>query len=304
MYTKPVGSICMKHGLNYHYYADDGQLYLSFKPACIDAKNKTLQRVEKCLSEIVSWMNNNMLKINADKTEVIVFTSQRNEKYVESISVNIGEENIKPSKCVRNLGAMLDTNMTMEKQIRSVCKSCYGQLRQISHIRKYLSTDATKSLVNSLVTSRMDYCNVLLCGVPKTLLNKLQHLQNTAARIITKTSRYNHITPILKELHWLPVTKRVDFKILVHTYKSLNEISPIYLKDLLEIHQPERNLRSKNAIQHVIPKTRTVKFGERSFSTIAPKLWNSLPAGIRGSKSVNVFKRSLKTHFFNQVYNN
>lgn len=136
--------------------------------------------------------------------------------------------------------------MTMEKHISSVCKSCYGQLRQIGHIRKYLNTDATKSLVNSLVTSRMDYCNVLLCGVPKNLLNKLQHLQNTAARIITRTSRYDHVTPILKDLHWLPVTKRVDFKILVHTYKSLNDQSPRYLKDLLEIHEPTRNLRSND----------------------------------------------------------
>lgn len=304
MYTKPVGSICTKHGLNHHYYADDGQLYLSFKPKSVADKTEALQRIENCLSEIVTWMNINMLKINADKTELIVFTSQKNEKHVQSVTVNISDENIKQSKNVRNLGAFFDSNMTMEKHISSVCKSCYGQLRQIGHIRKYLDTDGTKSLVNSLVTSRMDYCNALLSGVPLKLLNQLQHLQNTAARVISRTSRYDHITPILKELHWLPVPKRVEFKTLVHTFKALHDQSPKYLKDLLEIHQPKRTLRSSNSIQLVVPKQRTARFGERSFSSAAPKLWNATPSDIRDSKTVDVFKRSLKTHFFKLAYGN
>jgi hypothetical protein len=305
MYTKPVGAICKKHGLEYHYYADDGQLYLSFKPTCPVSKNDSLDRVQSCLAEIVTWMNNNMLKINADKTEVIIFTSQRNQQHVETITVTIGDENIKPSNSVRNLGAVLDNNMTLEKHINSVCRSCYGQLRQIGHIRKYLNTDATKSLVNSLVTSRMDYCNALLYGVPKTTLNKLQHLQNTAARIITGTSRFEHITPVLKKLHWIPVVYRVDFKILMQTYKALHDQSPIYLKHLLALYQPTRNLRSKNSSkQLVVAKSRTVRYGERSFSSVAPKLWNALPDSIRDSKTVDVFKKSLKTHFFQKIYSN
>ena len=121
----------------------------------------------------------------------------------------------------RNLGAWLDSRMDMEQHVNSVCKSCFGQIRQIGHIRQYLTTDATKSLVNSLVTSRLDYCNALLSIVPKTILNKLQNVQNTAARVVTRTSRYCHITPILKELHWLPVQYRVQYKSLTHTYKAL-----------------------------------------------------------------------------------
>jgi hypothetical protein len=121
MYTKPVGIICKKHGLNHHFYADDGQLYLSFKPTNSVSQKDALRCVENCLVEIVSWMNSNMLKINADKTEVIVFTSQKNENHIESISVKIGED-IKPSKCVRNLGAFLDSKMSMEKHINSVCR--------------------------------------------------------------------------------------------------------------------------------------------------------------------------------------
>ena len=151
-----------------------------------------------------------MLKQNADKTEVIVFTS----RLVSEISVTIGDSNIKFSSCVKNLGAWLDSRMDMERHVNSVCKSCFGQIRQISHIRQFLTTDVTKSLVNSLVTSRLDYCNALLYGVPKTILNKLQNVQNTAARVVTRTSRFSHITPILKELHWLPIQYRVQYKIL------------------------------------------------------------------------------------------
>ena len=120
--------------------------------------------------------------------------------------------------------------------MNSICKSCFGQIRQIGNIRQYLTTDATKSLVNSLVTSRLDYCNALLSGVPKTILNKLQNVQNTAARVVTRTSRNCHITPILKELHWLPVQYRVQYKILSQTYKALHDKFPVYIIELLHVY--------------------------------------------------------------------
>ena len=187
--------------------------------------------------------------------------------------------------------------------MNSVCKSCFGQIRQIGHIRKYLTIDATKSLVNSLVTSRLDYCNALLSGVPKTTLNKLQNVQNTAARVVIKTSRYCHITPILKELHWLPVQYRTQYKILTHTYKALHEQSPVYIKELLQVYRPRRDLRSQNnPLILEVPRSRTVLFGDHSFAIIAPKLWNALPPGVRVCSTLCAFKQSLKTHFFIQTH--
>lgn len=305
MYTKPVGIICRKHGLQHHFYADDSQLYLSFKPTDQASQAETLCRVEACLKDIVFWMNSNMLKLNTDKTEVIVFSSQRNSTLVGELHVTVGESKIEPSTSVRNLGALFDSRMDMEQHVNSASRSCYAQLRQIGHIRQYLTTEATKSLVNSLVTSRLDYCNALLSGVSKTILNKLQKVQNTAARIISRTSRYNHITPILKELHWLPVQYRIQHKILTHTYKALNNQSPMYTKDLLQIYKPKRDLRSQNASTSlVVPRSRTVTYGDRSFSIAAPKLWNALPSGIRDSGTLYSFKRSLKTHLFIQAYGN
>ena len=139
--------------MNYHFYADDGLLYLSFKPTNTVSQKDSLHRVENCLVDTISWMNSNMLKINANKTEVVIFTSRRHEKHIESITVTIVEDNIKPSKCVRNFGIILDFNMAMIKHISSVSDQAMDKC-QIGHIRKHLHTDATKSQVKSLVMSR------------------------------------------------------------------------------------------------------------------------------------------------------
>ena len=303
MYTRPVGSICRDHGLNHHFYADDSQLYLSFEPMDTVSQADTLRRVESCLKDIVSWMNGNMLKLNTDKTEVIVFSSQRNASLIDNVSVTVGDSTITPSSCVRNLGVSLDSRLDMEQHVNSISRSCYAQLRQIGHIRKYLTTDATKSLVSSRVTSRLDYCNALLVGVPNTILSRLQNVQNTAARLISRSSRYSHITPILKELHWLPVKYRTQYKILTHTFKALHDESPVYIKRLLQVYKPKRNLRSQaQPVTLVVPKCRTATYGNRSFITIAPKLWNTLPASVRDCNTLSSFKRSLKTYLFVQMY--
>jgi len=113
MYTKPVGAICRKHGLQNHFYADDSQLYMSFKPKDKLSQSETIHRVEQCLKDITSWMNANMLKLNAEKTEVIVFSSKHNSQHVSDVSIFVGNTNIKPSDCVRNLGAWFDSRMSM-----------------------------------------------------------------------------------------------------------------------------------------------------------------------------------------------
>ena len=172
----------------------------------------------------------------------------------------------------------------------------------IGHIRQYLTTDATKSLYNAQVTSRQDYCNALLYNVPKTILSKLQNVQNTAARLITRTSCYDHITPVLKELHWLPVQHRVVYKILTHTYKALHGESPAYIRHMLQVYVPRRTLRSQNdTVPLVVPRCHTVTYGDRCFVTAAPKLWNALPAGIKDCNTLSSFKKLLKTHLFIQM---
>ena len=147
----------------------DSQLYLSFKLLNSISIEESVSRIELCLNDIVKWMNKNMLKLNADKIELIIFSTEKNSKLVSDVSITVDGDVIMQSPCVRNLGAYLDSNMKLDQHVNSVCRNCYmyANLRNIGQIRLYLTLNATKSLVNSLVTSRMDDCNALLYGLQK-----------------------------------------------------------------------------------------------------------------------------------------
>ena len=237
MYTKPLGYIIHHHGLNHHFYADDSQLYIKFNPKVNTAATEALTKIENCLTDIEGWMHMNKLKLNNEKTEVILFTSKHNIRHIDlqNMAVNMTGSEVVPASHVKNLGVTFDSTMCMERHVNTICRSAYAQLRNIGHIRRYLTNDATQSLMNGLVTSRLDYCNALLYGLPKSLIHKLQKVQNTAARIVTRTSRHSHITPVLQELHWLPIDLRIKFKVLLHTYKGLHGYAPGYITDILHI---------------------------------------------------------------------
>ena len=134
------------------------------------------------------------------------------------------------------------------------------------------------------------------------LLSKLQRVQNAAARMITGAGRSEHITPSLYHLHWLPVECRVKYKILLYTYKALNNTAPVYVCNLLSRHQPGRRLRSTDQCLLSVPRTRTKTYGSRSFKQVAPVLWNALPLDIKTIDSVFNFKRAIKQHLFVSHY--
>ena len=185
--------------------------------------------------------------------------------------------------------------MIMESHISNVVRAASFHLRNISKIRKYLTLSSTEQLIHSFVTSRLDMCNSLLYGLPKKQIHRLQLLQNTAARIVTMSKKSNHITPILKNLHWLPVSHRINYKILLIVFKSLNGCAPSYVQDLLKLYVPLRNLRSGDKFLLREPKSYH-SWGDRSFRVAAPRLWNQLPLQIRLSSSVEIFKTKLKSH--------
>ena len=132
----------------------------------------------------------------------------------------------------------------MSSHINSICRSASLALRNIGRVRKYLNQANTERLVHAFISSRLDYCDSLLYGLPTKEINKLQRLQNSAARLVTKSKLREHITPVLKKLHWLPVDHRKIFKVLLITFKVICGCAPSYLKDLLEPCVPRRSLRS------------------------------------------------------------
>ena len=197
---------------------------------------------------------------------------------------------------------MLDPTLTMTPHVNSVTRSAYFQIRNLSKIRKFLSHEATVSLTHAFVSSRLDNMNSLLYDVSDFQIKRIQSLQNQAARIITKEKKSAHITPTLKDLHWLPIKFRIMFKILLTVYKCIHGEGPTYLASLLEEYHPPRALRS--AARSLLREPHVhKKYGDRAFSVAGPKLWNELPLEIRNRKSVNIFKKQLKTYLFKKAFN-
>ena len=188
------------------------------------------------------------------------------------------------------------------RNTKSICKSFHYHIRNIAKIRKYIDEESAKIIVHAFVTAKLDSSNSLLYGLPKHLLSRLQSIQNTAARVVTCTRKFDHITPVLKQLHWLPVCYHIIFKILLLVYKALNGTAPYYISELLKYNTSQRKLRSSS--QHLLatPKARLKTYGERAFAVAAPRLWNLIPLELRSSSSIDIFKWHLKTYLFKQVF--
>lgn len=161
------------------------------------------------------------------------------------------------------------------------------------HFEQLLSHDN-----HAFVISRLDYLNSLLAGLPAQTTAKLQRVQNCAARVISGLARSDHITPVLNDLHWLRVPERIEFKLLMLCHKCIRGTAPVYLRDLLQVQQPSRSLRSSDGLLFVQPRGRLVTYGDRAFSCIAPRLWNKLPLNLRQVTSTPVFVRHLKSYLF------
>ena len=231
LYTTPLGSVISKNSLKYHLYADDTQLYISFTPT---TSAPSLETLTATFNDILSWMNLNKLLLNPSKTEfLLIGTKQQRLKFSDLTNLSLSNDIIPVSSSARNLGFIFDSDMSFSDQINSVSKSCHFHIRDIRRIRHLLPLSTATALANSLVSSKLDYCNSLYSGISQTNLNKLERIQNSLARVITNTSKYQHITPTLKKLHWLPIKQRIDYKTCLLTYKTLTNQQPTYLYNSL-----------------------------------------------------------------------
>lgn len=298
IYTIPLGAILRHYNINYHIYADDTQLYCTFDA---ESLNEVRCLLHSCLSDIRSWMIKNKLKINDDKTEFLVITSPYS-KLSNEIRITIGQTEIVPESPCKSLGVMFDSRVCMDAQIKHICRSTLFHIRNIRAIRDLLPSAAAAQLIHSLISSRLDYCNSLLYGLPDYRIKRLQRIQNIAARVVALCPKWDHITPVLKSLHWLPIKTRITYKILLLTFKCINKLAPAYLCDLVTPYKQSRALRSNSRNLIEIPETRTKSYGNRSFSYAAAVEWNKLSLDIKQSPNIDIFKKKLKTHLFQQCY--
>ncbi|XP_052000201.1 uncharacterized protein LOC127656077 isoform X1 [Xyrauchen texanus] len=241
-------------------------------------------------------MKEHHLQLNPAKTELLVFPA--NPIVEHNITVQLGPTTVSPSKTVRNLGVTIDDELNFTDHISKTARSCRFTLYNIRKIRPFLSVHATQLLVQSLVITRLDYCNALIAGLPACAIRPLQMIQNAAARLVFNEPKRAHVTPLFVSLHWLPVHARIKFKALMLAYKTVTGSAPAYLKTFMQSYVPTRSLRSAKERRLVVPKQRGTKTLSRTFSFIIPRWWNDLSNSIREANSLSIFKKRLKTHLF------
>mgnify|MGYP002259884042 FL=1 len=308
MYTTPLGKLFSNYPMvSHHIYADDTQVYigLSNSDTCV-----ALDQLSSCLESVKSWMATNLLKLNPDKTEFLLFgsTTQRNNLTTLLPETLMGET-IQPSSSAKNLGVTFDSEMSMSCHVASLCKSCFYHIRDLRRIRRFISKRTLITLANALVSSRLDYCNSLFSSLTKKELGRLQRIQNTLCRVVTKSTRYSSVTPQLKSLHWLPIRFRVEFKTLLLTYKTLENGAPKYLMDLLHPYASARSTRMSDPNSKLLATPffdkrihRSKSHLEKTFGYYAPRQWNALPLDIRSAPSVATFRKRLKSFLFDKAF--
>ena len=203
LFISPIRDICCKHNILYHRYTDDTQDYLTFKLAIPGDNHRCRTQLEECIAEIQIWMHTNFLKLNNEKTEYVIIGTYKNLQYVADRDITIGNETITASDFMRDLSFWFDKELKGTVHINKITSSCIYTIRNVAQIRHLLDLDTTKTLMQALVLSCMDYCNSLLLGCFDYLLQKLQHIQNMACRVVCQCTKFEHISPFLADIHWL-----------------------------------------------------------------------------------------------------
>ena len=284
-------------------FADDHTASKRFKPI-LSEETEAINELQDCAQEINNWMNSNKLKMNASKTEYIVFGSRPQLNKCNTQDIDVCGDKIKRQSSIRYLGAFLDETLNFKEHIKRKCRSAMLNYFKIKNIRKFLTQDATETLVLSLVISHLDYCNVILYGISQCELAKLQRVQNMCAKLVLSRRKSDSSKQSLHDLHWLPIKTRIEFKILTYMFNCSIGNAPAYLTELLSTPISKRNLRSSASSIGCfnVPFNKKRTFSDRSFGTVGPKLWNNLPLSLRQCTSIDTFKKQLKTYFFDDFF--
>ena len=240
----PIADVISSHRMLFHQYADDIQLYVASK-ANVDTAD-AMKTVSSCAHAVQSWFLLNDLLLNPDKSEVMVIGTRTQVKaYPCENHAYIAGTSLKLRDNVKSLGVTFDHELSFDKHVNLVCRACNYDLWSLRHIRKYLTVDMANTIACSVIGYRLDYCNYILYKTTKANITKLQRVQNSLARVVLRIPRRTHADDLLAQLHWLPVSYRIDYKIALITYKALKFGQPRYLADLLFHQHQVRATRSE-----------------------------------------------------------
>ena len=296
--------------LTLHGFADDHAVGNRFKPGEGGEEARCMCELEECAANLKEWMNENRLKMNNEKTEFILFGSKPQLEKCETKALNVDNTEIESTNRMKYLGVILDQNLNLKKHITAKCQTAMLNIQRIKNIRHLLTQEATEILVLGTVISHLDYCNSILVGLPGVDIAKMQRIQNIAAKMVVLNDvamKDNNSRTILEQLHWLPIHRRVQYKVLTLVHRCLSCGVPEYLAKLLKGYpyaDRRHGLRSQNTERRLVePTTKLKTFAARSFSYIGPKWWNQLPNDLKTIDDVQDFRNKLKTYLFKKEYN-
>ena len=302
IYTRELYYILSDMGVDCHFYADDTQIMME-----VGTESHAQQSFDMVFAVVESWMSKRKLKLNADKTEYIIIGNRSGTNIFNNLNEIClsTDRSIELSEKVRNLGVWFDRDLSLEPQLQNARRKIIGNLVNISRIAKFINKDSRTKLIHGLVLSRIDFCNSLYAGLPNNRLRPLQMLLHSSARLIMGMPRFSRerITPVLIQLHFLPIKARIMYKMCLLVFKALKYDQPKYLSDLLHYRQPFRSLRGTGSKILEEPIIAQSSYSNRCFSFCAPRMFNSLPENLRTSATVENFKCGLKTFLFQQAYN-
>ena len=299
MYRADIQKLVQSLGFDVHLYADDTEFHGSCKPS---GAADLAARSMCVISAVKDWMSSNRLRLNTDKTQFIWLGTGHALGKLDVAQVNA----ILPSTdVVNNLGVSFDSELRMERQVSRLCQVCYFHLRRLRTIRRSLTKESLLTLVHAFVTSRIDHCNAVLHGSSAFLLDRLQSVLNSAARLILNIPKFSRISSAIRDkLHWLPIEGRIRYKIALLVRHCIAGMAPEYLVELCRpvcLSTGRQSLRSASRGDLVVPRYRLKRSGHKAFAVSGPQIWNSLPVEIRrSSDNLTLFKKKLKSHLFQQ----
>ena len=265
-----------------------------------------LHSMQSYIGDVKAWETENMLKLNDNKTELMLVTSKRT-KHLHNLptSITIGNAQIPFKQSVKNFGLTLDCHLTMNAHVTNIARTCYFELRRLASIRRFLSSTATATLVSAFVLSSIDYCSSLLFSSTHDETSHMQLIQNYAARVILRLPTSSNMTTHLKSLHWLPVKVRSTYKIACLCYHCHSGSAPLYVADMMNKKPSHtRNTRSSSYTMPLLnrPTHSKATLGDRSFSFPSSSVRNSIPNDVRCAPSLSSFMSRLKTYLFRSFY--
>lgn len=297
-FVQPLSHVIRSHLVSYHVYADDHQLYISTRPEFLESARR---RMEKCVEAVQHWSAINGLKLNPSKTEVLLFSSPGANTVTTPIALTISQQTIAATEKVCDLGVILDSSLSLKDHVIKLCKKGYFALHQIKRVQPFIDKKTVIQLLTWHTLSIVDYCSILLFGLPDCSLKPISKLLNCCVRLVFKLSYSDHdLTPYFKELQWLKVHERLKFKLLVLVFKCLHNLAPPYLSRLFESHNTSVNLRSQSTCSLHVPHVKST-YGSRAFYFQGTILWNSLPILVKNCDNLYSFKRLLKQHLLSTM---